>query len=276
MKRAKLLVPISLGVALLACQRQPNLDDIPQGRQVVVKTDDGRLVAGRLVDTQKDSVVLERHDGGQTSVERAKVASVALDGEPGDGSGEPRTGSGETAVPFREVVVPAGSVLHVTLDAPVASDSSRVEDRVTASLARPVTADGTAVLPAGCRLSGVVTSAERAGKVKGRAHVAFRFESLSLPDGGERLQIDTRPVVVVAKSGTSEDAKTIGIPAAAGAIIGGILGGGSGAAKGAAIGGGAGTAVVLSTRGDEVRLNEGAPVDVKLDHELTFQVPTAG
>ena len=50
----------------------------------------------------------------------------------------------------------------------------------------------------------------------------------------------------------------IGAPAAAGAIIGGIVGGGDGAAKGAVIGGAAGTGYVLSTRGKEVRLGKGA------------------
>ena len=55
-------------------------------------------------------------------------------------------------------------------------------------------------------------------------------------------------------------------------MIGGILGGGSGAAKGAAIGGGAGTAVVLSTKGDEVRIPAGTPVTIKLTAPLTLRV----
>jgi hypothetical protein len=55
-------------------------------------------------------------------------------------------------------------------------------------------------------------------------------------------------------------------------VIGGILGGGDGAAKGAAIGGGAGTAAVLATRGQEVRLGAGTPVSVKLTAPLTVRV----
>jgi hypothetical protein len=65
----------------------------------------------------------------------------------------------------------------------------------------------------------------------------------------------------------------IGGGAVGGAIIGGIMGGGSGAAKGATIGGAAGTGVVLSTRGKEVRLGPGARVSVRLAAPLTVRVP---
>ena len=54
-----------------------------------------------------------------------------------------------------------------------------------------------------------------------------------------------------------KDAVEIGAPAAGGAIIGALVGGKKGALIGTAIGGGAGTAVVLSTRGKEVRLPKG-------------------
>ena len=74
------------------------------------------------------------------------------------------------------------------------------------------------------------------------------------------------------KTTKQKDATKIGVGAGAGAVIGGILGGGSGAAKGAAIGGGAGTAVVLSTRGDEVRIPAGTPVTIKLTAPLTVRV----
>ncbi len=46
-----------------------------------------------------------------------------------------------------------------------------------------------------------------------------------------------------------------------------------GAAKGAAIGGGAGTAVVLSTRGNDVRMGAGTPLSVKVTAPLTIRVP---
>jgi hypothetical protein len=58
------------------------------------------------------------------------------------------------------------------------------------------------------------------------------------------------------------------LPAAGGAIVGALTAGRKGAAIGAAVGGGAGTAVVLSTRGKDVRMGEGALIVVRLDQPL--------
>jgi len=68
------------------------------------------------------------------------------------------------------------------------------------------------------------------------------------------------------------DATKIGVGAGAGAAIGAILGGKKGAAEGAAVGGGAGTAVVLASKGDEVRLAAGADVTTRLTAPLIVRV----
>jgi hypothetical protein len=65
----------------------------------------------------------------------------------------------------------------------------------------------------------------------------------------------------------------IGVPAAGAAAVGAIVGGKKGAAIGAASGGGAGTAVVLSTRGKEVRFPKGSVTSVRLTQPLTVWVP---
>jgi hypothetical protein len=162
----------------------------------------------------------------------------------------------------REVTLPAGTVLPLTLDSYVASDTSRIESPVRAHLRRPLRIDGTTVLPAGTPLRGYVTSARRSARVKGRAHVAFRFTSLSLD--GERYRVQTSRVVRQAPGTKKRDVATIAIPAGAGAVIGAIADGKKGAAVGGAIGGAGGTGVVLSTRGKEVRLGRGARVAVRL------------
>jgi hypothetical protein len=172
---------------------------------------------------------------------------------------------------YREVTLPAGTTLPLELKSAVASDTSNVEDPVRAALRRSVTVDGIQVLPAGTEVLGHVTSAERSAKVKGRASIAFRFSQIDLPGGRETISTGT--VSRVAPATKKKDATKIGAGAGAGAIIGGIVGGGGGAAKGAAIGGGAGTAVVLATRGQEVRLAPGTPVSVKLTAPLTVRVP---
>jgi type IV secretion system protein VirB10 len=128
------------------------------------------------------------------------------------------------------------------------------------------------VLPAGTELVGTVTDVKRAGRVKGRAQIAYRFNSLRA--AGERYDIKTSPLSHTAESSKGDDAKKIGIGAGAGAALGAVLGGGSGALKGAAIGGAGGTGVVLATRGKEVHVGPGAQVTTKLTAPLTVRVPT--
>ena len=59
---------------------------------------------------------------------------------------------------WREITIPAGTQLALTLDTPVGSDTSRVEQPVTAHLARAVHIQGATALAVGSRLSGVVTA----------------------------------------------------------------------------------------------------------------------
>lgn len=171
---------------------------------------------------------------------------------------------------YREVTLPAGTVLRLQLTSAVASDSSRVEDAVRGELRQPLRSNGGTLIPAGAGVAGVVTYVERAGRVKGRAQVAYRFDALQY--GSERYRIQTAPISHRAAATKGSDAKKIAIGAGAGAALGAMLGGGDGAAKGAAIGGAGGTGVVLATRGKEVRLGPGAEVNTRLTAPLTVRV----
>jgi hypothetical protein len=175
-----------------------------------------------------------------------------------------------TTVRAREVTLPAGTTLRLELRSAVASDTSSVEDTVRATLRQPVTLNGQTALPAGTELVGTVTDVERAGRVKGRARVAYRFSSVRFQ--GESYRIRTAPLVHEAEATKSEDATKIAAGAGAGAVVGAILGGGSGAAKGAAIGGAAGTGAVLATRGKEIRLGPGADVTTRLEGPVTIRI----
>ena len=175
------------------------------------------------------------------------------------------------AIPvYREVTLPAGTTLRLDLTSSVASDSSRVEDAVRATVREALVIDGQTVVPMGAALAGVVTDVADSGRVKGRARIAYRFNSLTV--GDEQYDIATAPTSHLAPATKSEDATKIGIGAGAGAAIGAVLGGGSGAAKGAIIGGAAGTGAVLATKGEEVRLGPGANVTTRLTAPLTVRV----
>ena len=131
---------------------------------------------------------------------------------------------------------------------------------------------GQLVVAEGSRVTGVVTNATRSAKVKGRAHLSMRFDALTPRGEDQRYAIRTAQVGRTAAGTKQKDAMEIGAPAAGGAIIGALLGGKKGALVGSAVGGGAGTAVVLSTRGKEVRLGKGAPLLLKLAAPLTVRV----
>lgn len=213
----------------------------------------------------------------------ATLACVCAACGPGSGTESPAAGSdakAETAAPeetkappapvYKEITIPAGTTLRLDLKSAVASDTSKVEDTVRASLRAPVVVGGETILPSGTELVGTVTDVARSGRVKGRARVAYRFSSLR--HDAERYDIQTATIAHEAQATKKEDAKKIAIGAGAGAAIGALLGGGSGAAKGAAIGGGAGTGAVLATRGDEVRRGPGADVTTRLTAPLTIRV----
>jgi len=100
------------------------------------------------------------------------------------------------------------------LDTPVGSETSRIEEPVTAHLARAVQVNGETVLAEGSRVAGVVTDAKRSGKVKGRAHVAVRFNSLTPRGADERYTIHTAAIGRTAPATKKKDALEIGAPAA--------------------------------------------------------------
>jgi hypothetical protein len=172
----------------------------------------------------------------------------------------------------RRVTIPAGTVLRVRVDRGFGSDISRVEDPVLATLARAVVIDGRTILPTGSAASGYVSEAVRPGKVQGRGRVAVRFTRIDAGPGVEPYRMETRSWVGVAPATKKKDALTIGIPAAGGAVVGALIGGKKGAGIGAAAGGGAGTAVVLTTRGKNVRVGRGAVLSIRLTSPLTVSL----
>lgn len=247
------------GLAAAGCDRGP--------RPVATRTDQsGARVANQATTAPATTVAT-----GAASAPRAVLAT------------EPAEAAGLGAPParaasfVREVTVPQGTQLSIALDTAVGSDISRVEEAVVGHLTRPVVIRGDTVLPAGSRVTGVVTDATRAGKVKGRAHVAVRFDAINPAIGRSsrdesEYRIETAAVGRTAPSTKKKDAMKIGAPAAGGAIIGGLVGGKKGALIGGAIGGGGGAAVVMSTRGPDVHLPKGSALTVRLAKPVTVRV----
>src|SRR5262249_37854471 len=194
------------------------------------------------------------------------AATFAVGSNRGLGAESLRTPSSAT------ITLPAGTRLPIRLDTSVGSDISHSEQPVHAHLSSPVTVRGHRVLAAGRGVKGVVTRAIRSGKVKGRARISVRFDTLVPRGDDERYPIRTAAVSQIAPATAKRDALEIGGGAAGGALLGSLSGGKKGALIGSAEGGGAGTAVVLSTRGKEVRLARGAALVLRLSEPVTIRV----
>jgi hypothetical protein len=172
---------------------------------------------------------------------------------------------------YREVIAPVGTPLALELITPVSSENAQVEDQVRARVKQAVVVDGATLIPAGAVLHGNVSAVERAGRVKGRSHLALRFAEVEI--NGRRDKLRSAELSFDGAADTKGDVTKIGGGAGIGAVIGGIVGGASGAAKGAAIGGAAGTGAVLATRGKEVELASGMELNTTTATEFNVRVP---
>lgn len=167
--------------------------------------------------------------------------------------------------------VPSGTDLVLTLETPVSSETAKADQPVRAKVAKPVVISGMTVIPEGATVTGAVVAAERAGRVKGRASIALRFNEVIVANTPYR--ISTARIAREAEATKGEDAKKIAIGAGVGTAIGAIAGGKKGAAIGAGVGGGAGTGAVLATRGDEVTIPAGATLRTTITETVRITAP---
>ena len=189
----------------------------------------------------------------------------------------PRTSSGDVtsrpapAAPAPEMyTVPAGSPLTVVMTSTVSTATSKEGDTFEASLAEALAADGRIVADRGATVVGRVTEVIQPGKVKGRAELKLVLTEIFA--GTRGYKISTEPFVAIAIDNKERDAAIIAGGAGVGAAIGAITGGKRGAAIGAIIGGGGGTATVLATRGQEMKIEPETKVNFVLDDSVRLPV----
>jgi hypothetical protein len=178
----------------------------------------------------------------------------------------------EPPVPtFDELVVAADSVIGLRLENSLSSERARVEDRVEARVVRDIRVNGRVAVPAGSRVQGVVTAVERGGRVRERAQLGIRFNTLQLTDG-TRLPISTGTIFRYGEAPGNDTAKKVGGGAVAGTILGAIIGGGKGAAIGAAAGAAGGGAMVMRGERSEAVFEAGGDITVAIRAPLTITV----
>ena len=166
------------------------------------------------------------------------------------------------------LVIPPGTVIFARLAEPLSSDRNQPGDTFTATLDRPVIVDGWVVARRGQTIVGSVTTAQKAGRVKGVSQLGLELTDLTIVDG-QQLPILTE--LWKGSAGTSHGSDAAGIATATGAgtILGAAADGGAGAGIGAGAGAAAGLAMVLLTRGKPTVL---AP-ETSLSFRLKDPVP---
>ena len=200
---------------------------------------------------------------------------------------EPPAASAEPAE--KTFQVGPGTRVPLTLINTISTKHAAEGDRVYLESVFPILIDGRIVIPPGSYVAGTVTSVKRPGRLKGRAELYVRFDSLTLPngvtrdfrgrigsvDGQSTKELDKTEGKVVADGNKSGDARTVGEATAAGTSIGVIAGSaagrtGMGTGIGAAAGATAGLVGVLLSRGPDALLGKGTTLEMVLDRTLSF------
>ena len=160
------------------------------------------------------------------------------------------------------MTLPPGTWVKVHIDRVLSSNHSKQGDMFTGTLAQPVIVNGFVVAHRGQNITGRVTSATKAGRVKGTSELSIELNEIALADG---QQLPLRTQLVEYHGGTShgDDAVAIATTTGVGAAIGAAVNGGVGAGVGAAAG------LVTSTIG--VLVTRGRPTVIYPEALLTFK-----
>lgn len=163
------------------------------------------------------------------------------------------------------IALPIGTWITMRLNEPLSSDHNQTGDAFTGTLLEPIVANGLLVARRGATVSGIVTEAQKAGRVSGVSHLKLELTGIQLADG-RQVQMKTKLIDRRGNTSYGRDALAIGTTTGVGAAIGAGVNGGVGAGVGAAAG------LVVSTIG--VLLTRGRPTVVGPETPLTFSMET--
>ena len=183
--------------------------------------------------------------------------------------------------------IPKGTHVLLRMENSISTRTAKAGDYVYLRTAVPIVEAGVMVVPVGSYVQGVVAEVKPSGRVKGRAELAIRLETVTLASGkvykfaphlisvdsggggqkviGDENKIEQAP-------GRLKDAGQVAVLAGSGAGIGGIAAESwKGAGIGAGVGSAVGLATVLLTRGREVELRQGSTLDVVFDRAVRLE-----
>jgi hypothetical protein len=184
-----------------------------------------------------------------------------------------------------EITIPEGTEFKLQLHTTINSKSSKVGDRIMTTLIDPVAVEDRDVLSKGVRVDGHVGEVREAGRRGKGGYLTVVFDTVELPNGQKVAVLGSLTEVFSSESGgdpnvgpegelkghganRKEQALIMVAPAALGAAIG----------PGTAIflgSVGIMTAILLP-RGKQAGLAAGSLVGMRLDRDVTLDIPSAG
>lgn len=167
--------------------------------------------------------------------------------------------------------IASGTNIALTADQRICTDSNKVGDTFTATVANPVVGSNGAVIPAGSSVSGHVTALGASKAVGQTVTFSLAFDNLTVNGTGYPIDASmagTPQLPTHRTTHATTDAAKVGGGAVAGAIIGGLIGHN---VKGAVIGGAAGAAagggVAVATSRFDACLPAGGKLNIQLNSD---------
>ena len=193
-----------------------------------------------------------------------------------------------------ETVVPRKSEIFIQLQRSLNTKTAQTGDKFSSLVEVPVTVDDRIVIPVGSYIIGFVDKSKKPGRLRGKAKMTLRFDTVILPTGVTRyMRAAVQSVEGYESDPQNEDGEIRGFGSQAGqtvsaavrgAIIGAVIGTATGtyrgaAGRGAVIGtalGAAGSGLMaLLKKGQEVALPKGTSLTIQLQDDLRFEKPTS-
>jgi hypothetical protein len=167
------------------------------------------------------------------------------------------------------ITLPVGTWITIRLNTPLSSDHNQTGDAFTGTLLEPIVSNGLVIAHRGETVSGIVTEAQKAGRVSGVSHLKLELTGIQLADG-RQIQIKTKLIDRRGNTSYGRDAFAIGATTATGAAIGAGVNGGVGAGVGAAAGLVVSTIGVLLTRGRATVVGPETPMTFAMETPITL------
>jgi hypothetical protein len=167
------------------------------------------------------------------------------------------------------LVIPTGTSFDAVLQTRLSTAANSAGDPFVATTIEPIVVDGRIVVPARSRIDGVLRDVQASGRIKDRARMTLVFQEIA-DSAGRTHAISAFHLTIQAASETRSDTQK----ATEGGAGSAISGKRNGTVIGATAGAGAGTILVLATKGHDVVLSQGVKLYVRITGPTSFVVAT--